>query len=408
MSDAGDRSKRDKTRFGSFGGRYVAEALWTPLERVAEAFEQAASDEGFLDEFDSSLDRRLGRPTPLTCLARISEHVGGGTLWLKREDLCVGQNFTPNLAIAYALLARRMGCHALVGESATGEFGVALGAIGNALGMKVRVYMGREDQDAEPANIEMMRALGVKIITVDALLRGRKLACSEALRYWATHSDTHFYCPGSLAAPDPYPRISAFFLSVIGAETRAQVRRQGWQPDYIIAPVGSGGFAAGLFSEFILEDQTQLVGVQGAGEGLDGRHAASLVAGRPGVFQGTKSYLLQDPDGQVLTPASAAAGLSMPNVGPQHARWAEQGRVLYVAVQDAEAFHALDQILEREGLLVSLEAGHALAYALKLLPTLDADQRVVVGISGGGYRDLARFRKYQATLKPDRPEDDHE
>ncbi len=383
-------------RFGRFGGRYVSEALWTPLQAIAEGFEDAISDHTFMGEFESLLDHRLGRPTPLTLLSNLSDKTGGGKLWIKREDLCQGGNFTANLAAACALLARRMGRQWLVGETATGEFGVTLASLGNAFGLKTRIFMGREDRESEPLMVRRMEELGVELETVDSNLRGRKAASSEALRYWATHSGEALYCSSSLAAPDPFPRMIEFFLSVIGAETRVQVDRRGQSPEYVIAPVGSGGFAAGLFSEFIGDERVQLAGVQGAGEGLTGRHSASVVAGRPGVFQGTYSFLLQDDDGQVLSPTSVAGGLSVPNVGPQHAHWAEQGRVHYVAVTDGEAVDAVRRLLHTEGLLISLEAGHALAYALKLLPTLGEDQDVVVGISGGGMRDLERLGEIES------------
>lgn len=393
-------SGEEKTgRYGRFGGRFVAEALWGPLQEVADAYELAVADPQFLKQFDELLDRRLGRPTPLTPLPRLSEKLGRARLWLKREDLCQGGNFTANLAAAYALMAVRMGRKALVGESATGEFGAALGAMGNALGLKTLIFMGREDQDSEPMGVRRMKELGVKIETVDAPIRGRKIAQSEALRFWGTHPDDYFYCPSSLAAPDPYPRMSAFFLSTIGVEARVQIERADCTPEYLVAPVGSGGFAAGFFAEFAPNEAIQLVGVQGAGEGLSGRHAASVVNGRPGVFQGTYSFLLQDEDGQILAPASAAAGLSVANVGPQHAQWAEQGRVHYVAVEDREAYKAVQMLLKEEGLLVSLESGHALAYALKLLPTLDEGQDIVVGISGAGERDLARLEAFRAAEK---------
>lgn len=390
-------------RYGRFGGRYVAEALWGPLQQVADAFESALADPEFLERFDELLDHRIGRPTPLTPLSNLSEKIGGAKLWLKREDLCQGGNFTPNLAAGYALLAARMGREVLIGESATGEFGAALGAMGNALGLKTRVFMGGEDQDCEPMGVRRMNELGVQIETVDSPLRGRKMAGSEALRFWGTHPDKYFYCPSSLAAPDPYPRMSAFFLSTIGAESRVQMERVGCTPEYLVAPVGSGGFAAGFFAEFASAEAIQLVGVQGAGEGLSGRHAASVVGGRPGVFQGTHSFLLQDEDGQVFSPASAAAGLSMAHVGPQHAHWAEQGRVHYVAVEDREAYQAVQKLLREEGLLVSLESGHALAYALKLLPTLDAGQDIVVGISGAGERDLERLEAFRESEKAAEP-----
>lgn len=382
--------------FGRFGGRFVAEALWTPLQEVAEVFEEAIGDEDFLERFEMLLDHRCGRPTPLTHLRKLSEEVGGAQLWLKREDLCATGSFTATLAAGCALLAQRMDRQWLVGETATGDFGCALAAIGNALELKTRIFMGREDREREPMMVRRMLQLGVELETVDSTLRGRKEACAEALRYWATHSSTAFYCASSLASPDPYPRLIAFFLSVIGAEARAQAGRRDGRPEYVIAPVGSGGFAAGLFSEFAAREDVQLVGVEGAGEGLEGRHAASIVGGRLGVYHGTYSFLLQDGDGQVVSPTSIAGGLSIPNAGPQHAMWAEQGRVHYVSVTDDEALDSVKLLLDHEGLLVSLEAGHALAYALKLLPTLSADEHVIVGVSGDGMRELGRLEAYAA------------
>ncbi|MFW5966889.1 MAG: pyridoxal-phosphate dependent enzyme [Persicimonas sp.] len=381
--------------FDRFGGRFVTEALWTPLEEVGEAFEKARDDAAFEESFEQLLDRRLGRPTPLTLLNRLTESLDGGRLWLKREDLCATGNFTGTLAVGYGLMAERMGRTELIGETATGDFGCALASVGNALGLETRVFMGREDREREPMMVSRMEHLGADIETVDTNLRGRKAACAEALRFWATHSSSAVYCASSLASPDPYPRMIAHFLSVIGAECERQIDDEVGEPEYVIAPVGSGGFAAGMFSKFIDHQDVQLVGVEGAGEGLEGRHAASVVGGRPGVYHGTHSYLLQDGDGQVVSPASIAGGLSVPNVGPQHASWAERGRVHYVSVTDEEALEGVETLLEHEGLLVSLEAGHALAYALKLLPTLGGGQDVVVGISGGGLREMGRLEAYE-------------
>ncbi|MGM0557722.1 MAG: pyridoxal-phosphate dependent enzyme [Myxococcota bacterium] len=380
-------------RYGRFGGRYVAEAIWTPLQEIAATFEQAVADEAFMEEFQRHLNDRLGRPTPVSLLTRISEGEGGGRLWLKREDLCQGGSFCGNLAVAYGLLARRMGREWLIGDTATGDFGIALGAIGNALGLKTRVFIGREDAEQEEMQVRRMDELGVKVERVDTHSRGRKAACAEALRFWATHSAGHLYCSSSLAAPDPFPRMIAYFLSVIGAEAGVQLARRQCRPFYLIAPVGSGGFAAGLFSEFVGDEEVQLVGVQAAAEGLEGRHSASIVAGRPGVLHGTHSFLLQDADGQVARPASIAGGLAMAHVGPQHARWAETGRVHYVPVENVDAIRAVRRVMVEEGINVSLESGHALAYALKLLPTLSSDRDVVVGISGAGMRDIERIRR---------------
>ena len=383
-------------RYGRFGGRYVAEAIWTPLREIGAAFESAVSDEAFLEEFEHYLNHRLGRPTPLSELQRVTDERGGGRLWAKREDLCQGGSFAGNLAVAYGLLARRLGKESLLSETASGDFGVALGAVANALDLDAHVFMGREDYDSEPLRVRQMEQLGVSLETVDSDSRGRKRAGAEALRFWATHSDSHLYSSSSLAAPDPFPRVISYFLSVIGAETRVQLDRKECRADYVVAPVGSGGFAAGLFSEFIDDENVTLIGVQSAGEGLDRPHSASLVDGRPGVFNGTFSYLLQDEHGQVSRAGSAAGGLSMPVVGPQHARWLEDGRVEYRAVENSDAIAAVRRLAAGAGLQVSLEAGHAVAYALELLGQTEADENVIVGLSGSGMRDLERLAREAA------------
>lgn len=378
-------------RYGRFGGRYVAEAIWEPLEEVAQAFEGAISDEEFLDEYERWLDTRVGRPTPVTVLESLTEELGGGQLLLKREDLCDSGTFSANVAVAYGLLARRMDREWLVGETATGDFGVALSAIGAAMGLQTRIFVGREDVESERLNVRRIEQLGAVVETVDTDMRGRKAACAEALRHWATHSDSTLYCPSSLATPDPYPRFIEYFLSVVGAEVRAQLDRAGPSPDYVVAPIGSGAFGVGLFSEFVDEEGLQLVGVQAGGEGRDTRHSASLTYGKPGVFQGTRSFVLQDQKGQIDTPSSIAGGLCVANVGPQHAHWAESGAVNYVTATDDEAVDAVRRLARSEGLLISLEAGHAVAHALKILPRLGREQDVLVGISGSGVHDLERI-----------------
>ena len=381
----------DPSRIGRFGGRYVAEALWGPLEQVTEAFEAAIADEEFLHTYDRWLDQRVGRPTPVTPLDSLSDEIGGGRLLVKREDLCDGGSFAINMAVAYGLIARRMGREWLVGETATGDFGVALASIGAALGLRTRLYIGREDLQSEELNVRRMVELGAVIEIVDTNVRGRKAASAKALRHWATHSDSSLYCPSTLAMPDPYPRMCAHFLSVIGAETRVQLDRMDAQPEYVVAPIGSGAFGLGFLDEFVGASEAQLVGVEAGGEGQSKKHAASIVHGKPGVFQGTHSYVLQDQNGQILSPASVAGGLSVANVGPHHAHWAENGEVHYVTAANREAIDAVHRLATSEGLIVSLEAGHALAYALKLLPTLGADQEVVVGVTGRGTRDLDRL-----------------
>lgn len=381
---------KDPSRFGRFGGRYVAEALWEPLEQVAKTFEEAIADPEFLQTYEDWLDRRVGRPTPVTPLHALSDEIGGGRLLVKREDLCHSGSFTINYAIAFGLIAKRMGREWLVGETATGDYGVALASTGAAMGLRTRLFIGREDIEAEDLNMRRIEELGAIIETVDTSARGRKAACAEAMRHWATHSDSSLYCPSSLAMPDPYPRMLSHFLSVIGAETRVQLDRMGAKPEYIIAPIGSGAFAAGLLSEFAEDSDSQLVGVEAGGDGQN-KHAASLAFGKPGVFQGTHSFVLQDQNGQILAPSSIAGGLSVSNVGPQHARWAEAGDVHYVTSTNQEAIDGARRLARSEGLIVSLEAGHAVAYALKLLPTLSPEEDVVVGITGRGTRDLDRL-----------------
>lgn len=384
-----EEDPQEPGRFGRFGGRYVAEALWLPLEQLANAFDSAISDAEFIESVESWLDHRIGRPTPVSHFKTLSERVGGAQIWAKREDLCQGGSFVITSAVLQVMLAKRMGCNEVVAESGTGDFGVALGSIGAAMGIDVRVFMGREDQEQERLNIERMKRLGVVIETVDSTARGRKRSCSEALRYWAEHSERVLYCASSLAMPDPYPRILEYGLRAIGAETRVQLKRRGCVPEYVIAPVGSGSFAAGLFADFVNHSDIQLVGVEAGGD--EQRTSASLVQGSPGVFQGTMSYLLQDSDGQIIVPYSIAGGMCVPNVGPQHADWAERGRVHYVSINDEDACRAVQLLARTEGLLICLEAGHGLAYALKVAATLGSDEHIVVGITGSGERDFERL-----------------
>ena len=280
-------------RFGRFGGRYVPEALWAPLERIALAYEDALRDPAFVDTFERWLDHRVGRPTPLSHLERISGD-GAGRLWLKREDLCQGGSYCINSATLQALLAQRMGMRQLICETGTGDFGVALGAVGAALGLDVVAYMGREDMQTERGRVAHMRRLGVHVEQVDAPHRGRRESTAEALRHWMSVSEHAMYCSSSLASPDPFPRMITWALRAIGAEARVQLRRRGHSPSYVIAPVGSGALAAGMFTEFLGDPDVHLIGVQAGGEPIAGRNAACLISGRPGVVQGTYSFALQD------------------------------------------------------------------------------------------------------------------
>jgi tryptophan synthase beta chain len=391
-----EASEPNKGEYGRFGGRYVAEALWHPLEMVAHAFEDALGDDAFVEEYEDTLEQRVGRPTPLTPLNSLSDEVGGGRLLLKREDLCHGGSYSANLAVAYALLAKRMGREWLISETATGDFGVALASIGASMDLGVRLFVGRADLEAESLNMRRIEELGGVIETVDTSKRGAKAACAEAMRYWATHSDSSLYCPSQLASPDPYPRLIHRFLSSIGEETRRQAQGRGIDPEYVVAPIGSGAFGVGLLGEFIDADSTQVVGVQAGGDGQGKKHSASLTYGKPGVFQGTYSFVLQDQNGQILSPSSIAAGLCTPIVGPQHARWAQTGAAHYVTSTNQESVAAVRRLARHEGVVVSLEAAHALAYGLKLLPTLSEDEHVIVGISGSGVHELERLAQLEA------------
>jgi len=379
------------SRFGRFGGRYVAEAIWSPLAEVGRAFDDAIADSGFIDTYEQWLEGRLGRPTPVTELTRLSDRRGGGQIWVKREDVCPGGTACANVAVAMALLADRMGRNEVIGETATGDYGVALASAGAALGKNVRLFVGRRDLEQEPFAEKRIEALGATIEPVDAASRGRKAACAEALRYWATHSDDALYAPSSAAMPDPYPRIHQYFQSVVGTESRLQLDRMNRSPDVVVAPVGSGGFASGVFGEFVGDPDVSLVGVQSAGPEASAKHAACLVHGSPGVFQGTFSCLRQDKSGQIMAPSTAAAGLGMSVVAPQHTEWRESDEVEYVTVSDEEARVAGRELARTEGIVVALEAAHAVAQALEIVTNLASDSVVLVALSGEGSRDLDEF-----------------
>ncbi len=387
MSVETDYHRRRK-HFGVFGGRYVPEPLWEPLEELWRAWSEAVEDEEFVGLHKSWRRSRLGRPTPLTHLRALSKSLGGAQLWAKREDLVDGASFCVTSALSQALLAKRMGKGRIIGETATGDFGVALGTVGTAMGLEVVAFMGRAAMQQEPLNVTRMRRLGVEVVSVDGPGKGRSHAMAEALRQFAVSSEHTFYATSSLASPDPYPTIVARALSVIGDECRRQTMHRELDVEYVVAPVGSGSFAAGLFSAYLEEVGPQLVGVQSAGESGASRHAASLVHGRPGVHLGTRSLVLQDEEGQILAPHSAAWGLAMPVAGPQHARWLQRGDVHYVTIADAEADEARRELAQSEAIWASRESGYGLAYAIKLAPTLGPDEHIVVGISGAGVRDL--------------------
>ena len=384
----GGQFQEVRARFGGFGGRYVPEALWAPLEAVSAGYRGIAGTPEFRALRGKWLHHRLGRPTPLTALPILSEKAGGAQIWAKREDLLAGGSFCATSALTQTLLAQAMGKREIYAESATGDFGVALGTVAAALGIGATVFMRKAALEGEVINARFMKRLGVEVVPVDGTGRGRSQAMGKALRCLAQQWKRAAYATSSLASPAPYPWIVARSLEVIGEESVEQAQAEGIEVEYVIAPVGSGSFAAGLFGPWLTRGGPQLVGVQSGGSDGQGRTAASLVQGRPGVFLGTRSMVLQDEEGQVLAPNSQARGLAMPVAGPQHARWLQQGRVHYVMVDDAEAQEARQALAHLEGILISREAACALAYALKVARTLEPDAHLLVGISGAGQREL--------------------
>ena len=381
-------------RWGRYGGRFVPEVLWGPLQEVSRAYEEAMEERRFRALEERWRRDRLGRPTPLTRLVALSEEVGGAQLWVKREDLLDGGSFCGTSALRQALLAREMGKKEIIGETATGEFGIALGALGAAMGLDVTVFMGRAAIQSQKINVERMERLGVHLESVNGSSRGRSHAMAKALRRWASQGQEGrvFYATSSLASPDPYPQMVADALSVVGQECRDQLELEGVRPSALVAPVGSGSLAAGLFQPEIEgeseEGDALLVGVQSAGGEEQKRHAAVLRDGRSGIFLGTHSLVLQDDQGQVMTPHAKGWGVAMPVIGPQHAHWSEEGDAVYRQVDDETAVEARRKLALIEGIDASLESGYAMAEAMEMARDMDEDQHVVVVISATGVRGL--------------------
>ncbi len=375
--------------FGIYGGRFVAETLMAPLEALQQAYERHLRDPAFLAELDEDLRQYVGRPTPLYHAKRWSEHLGGARIYLKREDLNHTGAHKVNNTVGQALLARRMGKRRIIAETGAGQHGVATATVAARLGLECVVYMGAEDMRRQALNVYRMRLLGAEVVAVESGSRTLKDALNEAMRDWVTHVDDTFYIIGTVAGPHPYPAMVRDFQAVIGRETREQILRQaGRLPDALVACVGGGSNAIGLFHPF-LEDDVELYGVEAAGEGLDsGRHAAPLCAGRPGVLHGNRTYLMEDEDGQILETHSISAGLDYPGVGPEHALLKDCGRAQYVAVTDEEALAAFHELTRLEGILPALESSHALAYAARLAPALGRDGLIVVNLSGRGDKDI--------------------
>jgi tryptophan synthase beta chain len=376
--------------FGPYGGRFVAETLMSALEELRAAYAEARADAEFQSEFRRELAHYVGRPSPVYPCRRWSEILGGAQIYLKREDLNHTGAHKINNTVGQALLARRMGKRRVIAETGAGMHGVATATVAARYGMHCVVYMGAEDVVRQSANVARMKLLGAEVVAVESGSRTLKDALNEAMRDWVTNVDSTFYILGTVAGPHPYPMMVRDFQSVIGEECRWQMQElAGRQPDAVIACVGGGSNAIGIFYPYLEEEGVRLIGVEAAGEGLaSGRHAASLCAGRPGVLHGNRTYLLQDENGQILPTHSISAGLDYPGVGPEHAWLKDSGRAEYVAVTDAEALAAFLELCRTEGILPALESAHALAYCAKLAPTLPKQAIVLVNLSGRGDKDM--------------------
>jgi tryptophan synthase beta chain len=379
-------------RFGPYGGRYVPETLMAALEELDRVHEAAKRDPAFWAELEALLKDYVGRPTPVTEAPRLGEQVGAGvTVALKREDLNHTGAHKINNTLGQALLARRMGKRRIIAETGAGQHGVATATVCARFGLDCVVYMGEEDMRRQRLNVYRMELMGARVVPVTSGTRTLKDATNEALRDWVTNVTTTHYIIGSVVGPDPFPRIVRDFQAVIGREARAQVlERWGRLPRTVVACVGGGSNAMGIFSAFLEDRDVALVGVEAAGEGLEtGRHAASLGRGRPGVFHGSLSYLLQNPDGQVQPAHSVSAGLDYPGVGPEHAFLKDSGRVLYEAVTDRQALDAFAALSRLEGILPALESAHAVAWVLGHRGAWRAEDIVLVNLSGRGDKDVA-------------------
>jgi len=379
--------------FGPYGGTFVAETLIHALHELEASYDHYRQDPEFMAEFRHELKHFVGRPSPIYHAARLSREVGGAQIHLKREDLNHTGAHKINNTIGQALLARRMGKPRVIAETGAGQHGVATATICARYGMECVVYMGSEDVKRQSANVYRMHLLGATVVPVDSGSRTLKDALNEALRDWVTNVENTFYIIGTVAGPHPYPMMVRDFQRVIGDECLVQmpeqIGREGAQPDAVIACVGGGSNAMGIFYPYIPHENVRLIGVEAAGLGLDsGKHSASLIAGSPGVLHGNRTYLLQDANGQITETHSISAGLDYPGVGPEHAYLKDIGRAEYVGITDEEALTAFHRLCRTEGIIPALESSHAVAHAMKLAATMRPDQHLLVNLSGRGDKDI--------------------
>jgi tryptophan synthase beta chain len=376
--------------FGRFGGRFVPETLMAPLIELEKAYAAARRDRKFQKRLHELLTDYAGRPTPLYHAARLSEHAGGARIWLKREDLCHTGAHKVNNVLGQALLAQRMKKKRVIAETGAGQHGVATATACALLDLECEVYMGTEDIERQALNVFRMRLLGAKVVPVESGSRTLKDAVNEALRDWVANVRTTYYLLGSALGPHPYPMMVRDFHTVIGKEARAQARRLlGKLPDVVIACVGGGSNAIGLFHPFIADRRVRIVGVEPGGSGIaTGRHGASMTAGAVGVLHGSMSYVLQNDDGQIAVAHSISAGLDYPGVGPEHAYYRDAGRFEFVSITDEEALAGFQALTRLEGIMPALESSHAVAHAMRLAKTLPRGKNIVVGLSGRGDKDV--------------------
>jgi tryptophan synthase beta chain len=380
----------ERGHFGTFGGRFVAETLMAPLDELNVAYRKYLQDPDFLAELDKDLVHFVGRPSPLYYAERWSNELGGARIYLKREDLNHTGAHKINNTVGQALLARRMGKTRIIAETGAGQHGVASATVAARMGMECVVYMGAEDIVRQAINVYRMRLLGATVVSVESGSRTLKDALNEAMRDWVTNIDNTFYIIGTVAGPHPYPAMVRDFQTIIGREARQQIMElEGRLPDALVACVGGGSNAIGLFHPFLDDRDVAIYGVEGGGDGVEtGRHAAPLCAGSPGVLHGNRTYLMEDRDGQIIETHSISAGLDYPGVGPEHAWLKDTGRASYVAITDAEALDAFHLLTRTEGIMPALESSHALAYTAKLAADMNSDQIVIVNLSGRGDKDV--------------------
>jgi tryptophan synthase beta chain len=383
--------------FGQYGGVFASETLIAPLEELRDAYQRYMRDPEFLSELDADLQNYVGRPSPLYFARHWSEHLGGAQIWLKREDLNHTGAHKINNTIGQALLAMRMGKHRIIAETGAGQHGVASATVAARLGLECVVYMGEVDVERQKPNVYRMKLLGAEVVPVTSGSKTLKDALNEAMRDWVTNVDDTFYIIGTVAGPHPYPMLVRDLQSVIGRETRQQsVQQAGKLPDVLVACVGGGSNAIGLFHPFLNDEGVRIIGIEAGGRGLEtGAHAAPLSAGKPGILHGNRTYIMDDDHGQVTGTHSISAGLDYPGVGPEHAWLKDTGRVEYGVVEDSEALEAFHELSLMEGIIPALETSHALAYVKKLAPGMSSDKMIVVNLSGRGDKDIFTVAKLE-------------